>query len=41
MLLPEETIIVTGFVDDVGRDIEGGLEGGAIYIGRGSTRDLS
>jgi hypothetical protein len=29
MHFPEETIIVTGFVYDVGRDIEEGLEGGA------------
>jgi hypothetical protein len=29
MHLPEETIIVTGFVHDVGRDIEEGLERGA------------
>jgi hypothetical protein len=29
MHFPEETIIVTGFVHDVGRDIEEGLEGGA------------
>jgi hypothetical protein len=29
MHFPEETIIVTGFVYDVGSDIEEGLEGGA------------